>query len=202
MVREDLERIFREPDRIARIQSLEPINKLSSHAIGCIINYFVEKMSPQHCYLNIGTWQGFSLVAGAIGNPTKICIGVDNWSQATGFDELKANINHYQNIFFHSMDYHKYFSLHHKEIGVYFYDADHSADCQHDNLVLAHPFIPVGGIVFVDDWNWAHVKEGTNRFLHEHPNFQIIFEEETPVHAVTESLQEFWNGLVIIERIY
>src|SRR5207244_4980279 len=58
-------------------------------------------------------WNGFTFLAGMIGNPGKVCIGIDNFSEYGGprdafnsrFDRYKSQKHH-----FYDMDYAEYFS--------------------------------------------------------------------------------------------
>src|SRR5579872_7090598 len=64
----------------SRLVDVCKIPRMSTFAIGSIINRAVAEMSPGHSYLNIGVWNGFTLLSGMAGNPEKSCIGVDNFS--------------------------------------------------------------------------------------------------------------------------
>jgi hypothetical protein len=35
-------------------------------------------------FINVGVWHGFTLLSGMTGNPDKLCIGVDNFSEFGG----------------------------------------------------------------------------------------------------------------------
>jgi len=195
----DIENIYRNQERFERIRDATiDVQKYSTYAIGCLINWFVEQMPADQCYLDIGTWQGFSLISGAVGNAGKQCIGVDDFSQTDGFTELINNIVPYKNIFFWRGSYQKYFQQHTKPIGVYHYDADHREDCQCYALMLARPFYQPGSIIIVDDWNWKHVKDGTNNFLKWNRDFKIVFEEHYGEKPISEC--NLWNGIAIIEK--
>lgn len=57
------------------------VPRLSTLIIGMLIHEIVAQMPKDQCYVNVGVWHGYSLCAAFPGNPTKHCIGVDNFSQ-------------------------------------------------------------------------------------------------------------------------
>lgn len=60
------------------------VPRMSTFAIGAIINEAVAHMAPDHAFVNVGVWNGFTLLAGMAGNPDRRCIGVDNFSEFGG----------------------------------------------------------------------------------------------------------------------
>lgn len=199
MTQTDIENIYRNQERFEMIRdATTDIPKYSTYAIGSIINWFVEQMPVEQCYLDVGTWQGFSLVSGAVGNPTKHCIGVDDFSQTDGFTEVINNIVPYQNIYFHRGGYQKYFQKHTWPIGVYHYDADHREDCQCYALMLARPFMQKDSVIIIDDWSWEHVKTATYNFMKwSNGGFEIIYEESYDNKPIEDC--NLWNGLAILK---
>ena len=195
---QEIEKIYRDEPRFQRVFQLKHVQKYSTYAVASIINWLVEKMNPQYCYLDVGVWHGFSLLAGAIGNPQKRCIGVDNFSQTDGIDDLERNIEPFENVEFFKMGYQKYLQQIHKQsIGVYHYDADHREDSQYYGLTLAKRFLREGSIIIVDDWSWLHVQTATRWFLKDNPEYHIIF-EETYNKPIEEC--DLWNGICLIKK--
>jgi hypothetical protein len=109
-----------------RFWKLRNVPRMSTFAFGSIINRIVSNLQPGTSYVNIGVWNGFTFLSGSIGNPDKICIGVDNFSQFGGpkkdflkrFNYFKSSVHS-----FYDMDYQEYFKQKHEgKIGCYFYD--------------------------------------------------------------------------------
>ena len=206
MTKFDLQKILRSDlTRLTRMYELEPYQKLSTPEIGCLINLLVEVIPYSACYLNIGTGAGYSLVAGAAWNSDKMCIGVDNWSEMQESKYLHDKIWRYKNIRFYEMDYKEYFKLHMLPIGLYYYDADHSAEATCEGLSLAVPFMYEGSQILIDDWNWEMVRDGAFEFLKVNPEFSIIYEEftEVPIEDTSEKMHrlcEMYNGICIMRR--
>ncbi len=172
---------------------------MSTIAIGAILNECVREMPEDACYLNIGTWYGYSLFSGMIGNAGKWCIGVDSFEQfdhpksecLRRFEELRSDRH-----VFHVTDWRQYMEKHTQKIGVLFYDADHSETCQYESLLLCDPFIIEGGIVVVDDTNWTGPRRATERFLRDHNNYEVLFD----VATFCNCHPTFWNGLMVLRK--
>src|SRR4029434_5333376 len=95
-------------DRIAR---------MSTFALGTLINRAVAEMPAGHSYVNVGTWAGFSLWAGMVENPDKACVWIDKF---TVFGATRAALHDWfdrtrkPNHQFHEMDYQDSFARVHE----------------------------------------------------------------------------------------
>lgn len=74
-------------DELAALCSMP---RMSTFAIGALINHAVRQMPAGTAFLNIGLWCGFTFLSGMIRNPDKRCIGVDNFSQFS-FDAVRRS---------------------------------------------------------------------------------------------------------------
>lgn len=190
-----------DPERLRKLRKVSRMKKMSTLAIGAILNECVREMSPNACYLNIGTWYGYSLFAGMVGNEGKRCIGVDSFEQfdhpraacLQRFAELRSDRHT-----FHAMDWRRYLAEKHAEkIGVLFYDATHDEKNQYEALLQCDPWIVAGGIVLIDDTNWGGPRDGTQRFLREHRNYELLCDMPTSCNGHPT----FWNGLMVLRKI-
>lgn len=190
---------FLDPNRLSELRKISRMKKMSTIAIGAIINECVREMPRDACYLNIGTWYGYSLFAGMVGNASRRCIGIDSFEQfghpkvecLRRFEELRSDRHE-----FHVSDWRQYMAKHASEVGVFFYDADHSEDCQYESLLSCHPFIVDGGIVIVDDANWTGPRRATERFLRLHSEYEVLLDVATYCNCHPT----FWNGLMILRK--
>ncbi len=184
---------------VSALRRIGAMPRMSTAAIGAILNECVRRMPGTSCYLNIGVWNGYSLFAGMAGNPEKRCIGVDSFTEFGGpraaflrrFGRLRTD--HHE---FHDSDWHAYMETHRIPIGVLFYDASHDPESQYAALKAAHPHIIPGGILIVDDWNWEWPKQGTSRFLQEFPEYETVFEQ----HTSCNGHPTFWNGILVLRK--
>ena len=158
--------------------------KMSTFAIGCIINQAVYLMPAGQSYVNAGVWHGFSFLAGMVNNAHKKCIGIDNFSEFNGpREEFLMRFLQYRSgrHFFFEMDYEKYYIKFHRGlIGVYMYDGAHNYDSQLKGLRMAEPYFGRGCIIIVDDTNWDEPRTATLDFIDSSPHeYNIILDKRT-----------------------
>jgi hypothetical protein len=185
----------------SEFKELCKIPKMSTLALGAIINYGVKQLPSDQVFVNIGVWNGFTFLSGLLNNPNKICIGVDNFSEFGGprgdflkrFDRLKS-----KNHFFYDLDYNEYFKDYHKgKIGFYIYDGEHSYDNQLKGLQIAEPYLEKNSIILVDDTNWGYPRQATLDFMEKSKeDYDIIFDVVT--HSTVHPT--FWNGVMILRK--
>lgn len=178
------------------------IQKMSTLAIGAIINQEVKRMASDQAFVNVGVWHGFTFLSGLIENPDKLCIGVDNFSQFGGPKEaFLAKFHHYKSAahYFYDMDYIQYFTeVHKKPIGFYIYDGNHSYEDQLLGLEIAEPFLVNGSILLVDDTNAQEARSGTLDFVAKSKfKYELIFDQSTAGNYHPT----FWNGIMVLRRI-
>jgi hypothetical protein len=177
------------------------IPRMSTFAIGAIINQAVLHMHEDCCFVNVGVWHGFTLLAGMQQNPRKRCIGVDNFSESGGpRDMLLERFNQYKspNHYFYEMDYRDYFAnVHEGRIGVYLYDGEHSYNNQLDGLLLAEPYFSENCIILVDDTNWGPPKQATHNFIiNGRYKYRILLDKTT----AGDGHPSWWNGIMAFQR--
>ena len=134
----------RERNLKRRLRALADIPRMSTFAVAALIHEAVGRVPPDATFVNIGLWNGFTFLAGAIGHPDKRCVGVDNFSQFGGpreafgerFEKFKGPKHR-----FYDLDYREYFTdVHREPIGFYIYDGDHTYDNQLLGLQTAEPY--------------------------------------------------------------
>lgn len=180
-----------------RIRTIWDIPKMSTLTIGAIINQAVSQMDDNYCYLNIGTWHGYSYFSGILDND-KYCIGVDNFSEWG--QPRKQFLTRYQKFMtpkthFYDMDYRKYFEeVHSMPVGVFFFDASTDYVHQGASLEYVEPFLRSGSVIIVDDTNVGDVFCSVIDFIARRPNEYRIIEHQITPHNCHPT---YWNGLVI-----
>jgi Methyltransferase domain len=184
-----------------RLTPLCRIPRMSTFAVGAIINYTVSCMKPDTSFVNVGVWNGFTLLSGMLGNPDKRCVGVDNFSEFGGpreqflsrFNSYKSEAHH-----FYDADYRDYFENSHSgEIGFYIYDGNHSYENQMAGLKTAEPFLGQGAIVLVDDTNGVEPRQATLDFIGRNASkYELLLD------ACTRGNKHptFWNGIMVFRH--
>jgi len=183
------------------LRELCSIPKMSTFAIGAIVNQAVARLPRDHSFVNVGVWNGFTFLCGLAGNPESSCVGVDNFSQFGGpRDAFLARFESRRSARhqFHDLDYAEYFAqVHQGPIGVYIYDGEHSYANQLKGLRAAEPFFAEDCLVLVDDTNWLEPWQATVDFVEQSPHEYRLLLDRTTAHNAHPS---FWNGLMILQR--
>jgi len=187
-----------------RLGPLCKIRRMSTFAIGAIINRTVSCMAQNARFVNVGVWNGFTLLSGMTGNPDKLCIGVDNFSEFGGPREQflqRFNEHRSANHHFYDIDYREYFAkVHSGKIGFYIYDGEHSYENQMMGLKLAEPFFAENCVILVDDTNGIgprQAKQATLDFINRSRNeYEILLDAQTR----SNGHPTFWNGVMIFRK--
>lgn len=170
-----------------------------------LLHRLVEAMPPEQVYLNVGVWHGFSYFAPLVGNPSKVCIGVDHFrefaenSGRAEFQELYARFRR-DGAEFYELDFREFFPGFTRKVGVYYYDGDHSYQAHLDALRLAHPHLVPGSYVVIDDIDRPDVYGAVFDFLGregQFSNYEIVLDRKThaPFHPT-------WHcGILVLKKV-
>lgn len=173
---------------------------------------------PGACYLEVGVFQGLTLlsVAGAV--PTVACYGIDNFAffdperRNLGIVESRRSALGATNAALVNADYEDALlglsgTLGSRKVAVYFVDGPHDYRSQLMCLELALPHLHPEAVVVIDDSNYAHVRQANSDFLVTHPEFKLAFEAYTRCHPGNMTADEhararqgWWNGVNVLVR--
>jgi hypothetical protein len=154
-------------------------------------------------YLEIGSWQGSSLVSAMYGNTHVDAVCIDNWSQFGGpKKEFFEHCDNFlgqsrklkvveQDCFTVSLD---------EKFDIYMYDGEHSYDSQFKAITHFANNFNDSCIIVVDDWNDAPSRDGTFNAIKE-TSFDIKFQDDVRSRYNCD-LEGYWNGMgiIILER--
>jgi len=178
------------------------IPRMSTFAIGAIINLIVSNMPPDEAFVNVGVWHGYTFLSGIIDNPDKKCIGVDNFSEFDGpREEFLKRFENFKgkNHRFYEMDYLEYFSkVHSGPIGFYIYDGNHSKENQFKGLQVAEPFFSKGCLILIDDINWDDPMDATHEFISQSRHTYEVIAQEPTIHNYHPT---YWNGITLLQMV-
>ncbi|MBM3950509.1 MAG: class I SAM-dependent methyltransferase [Rhodospirillales bacterium] len=170
------------------------------------------------CYLEIGVFQGLTLISAALEAPTMPCFGVDNFRildpEGKNLSIVRERIAAFAvtNARLLNMDFEVALEnledhLGGRRIAVYFVDGPHDYRSQIVCLLLAKKFLHKKAVIIIDDANYADVRMATRDFLLGHSEFRMVFEAYTPDHpmhldAVTKAQAEsgWLNGVNVLVR--
>ncbi len=169
------------------------------------------------CYLEIGVFQGMTLLSVAKANEKLSCFGIDNFSQfdleGTNKEMIKnsAKVNSVTNFELIESDFEDAFDnleekLLGKKVGLYFVDGPHDYRSQLVCLEFMKPYFSDNAILVVDDTNYRDVRQANHDFIKGNPEYTLFYEHYSnhhPHHADktnTEFKEGWWNGVNIIVR--
>lgn len=179
---------------------------MSTPRVYAILNAIVSCMDPEEFYLEVGTYQGGSLISALLGNTAR-AIGVDSFeefTQTNNFDLTRSNLDRFGigdratlvNANFRS--FFASFAMKHDRIGVYYYDGAHGYEVQLAGMEAAWQFLSPGALIVVDDFSYPEVQLAVNQFIANHINdIKPLFVFD-PIHSTDET---WWNGCVVLRRV-
>ncbi len=133
-----------------------------------LINHLIHA-APSPRYLEVGSWAGSTACAAMFGNALDI-VCIDNWSQFGGpKDRFLESVGRCQSdlIDFKLVEQ-DFREVQYDQLGsfeFYLFDGPHREQDQYDGIVCAVPALADEFSLVVDDWNWARVRQGTQRAL-------------------------------------
>ena len=184
-----------------RLGPICTIPRMSTFAIGSIINHGVANMRRDQAFVNVGLWNGFTFLSGIIDNHELTCVGIDNFSQFGGpRDDFHRRFHRFKGAKhrYHDMDYVEYFEqIHTEPIGFYIYDGEHSYENQLRGLLVAEPFFADDCIILVDDINWLEPRQATMDFIDQSDNeYEFLLDRTT----CGNEHPTWWNGIMVLQR--
>jgi hypothetical protein len=176
------------------------VQRLLALAVSCL--------AEGECYLEVGTYQGKTLVSALLGNPQTQAYACDNFSEAWRDNTpatLEANLRQFRlesRVKFFNADFHAVMNERniHRPVGVYLYDAAHDLANQIDAIRLAEPILADPALVIVDDWRFesdspSYAKAGTWSAIEESRNqWKLLY--ELPARWNGDRAM-WWNGVAV-----
>lgn len=168
-------------------------------------------------YLEVGVFQGLTLLSVANSNSSLPCYGIDNFahfdpgSKNLGIVKDRASQLGISNYNIINKDYEDALAdlknVLDKPVGVYFVDGPHDYRSQLICLEMIKPYLHEQAVIIVDDSNYNHVRQANRDFLVCNPEFKLLFEAYTDCHPQNmtkaqedEARNGWWDGVNIIVR--
>lgn len=170
-----------------------------------LVRHFLNNVCalPQTSYLEIGCWQGATLISALYNNKTNVvdAIAIDNWVL---HPERNIKNTFLHNTTTHLQDYPYHFfeqdcftvdkSIFHYPITIYFYDGNHNATSHEKAFTYFNDIFADTFVAIIDDWNWERVQKGTKSAFKQ-LNYKIAYEQE--FFTKGNDPNDWWNGLYI-----
>jgi hypothetical protein len=182
------------------LSPLLEVRKMSRLPIAATLQRAVKQMSSEHAFINVGVWNGFTMLSAMAGNEDKTCIGVDNFSEFGGPKEdfLTQFLTRRSRCHrFYDLDYRDFFAEGiDQPLGAYLYDGEHSYANQYNGLMAADPFFVEGSVVVVDDTNLARARDATLQFVEDSwLDWKVLLDMRTSGNQHIT----LWDGLMLLE---
>lgn len=151
-------------------------------------------------YLEIGCWYGSTFVSALYNNDIN-GIGIDNWSEFNEGDvqqKFKENINTYLNkntkIKVFEQDC---FSINlnqfNNKVQFYMFDGYHDYETHKKAITHFKDILDYTFILYIDDWSWDRVRNGTYDGLKE-ANIEVLYKLEDYSIQDKGGDATYWNG--------
>jgi hypothetical protein len=184
----------------ALLAPLLTVRRMSRFANAALLNLAVRRMPAEQVFVNVGVWNGFTMLAAMAGNDEKACCGVDNFSEFGGpkeaFLERFTSRRSAAHRFF-DMDYVDFFAAGlDRPLAVYLYDGEHGFENQYRGLMVADPFFAEDAVIVVDDTNLDRARDATLRFAEDSRHeWEVVYDQRTAgIRHPT-----LWNGLMVLQ---
>ena len=200
----------------ARDQGLSGISGLKT--VGLLQRLAAACEDRDGCYLEIGVFQGLTLVSSALAAPNQQCFGIDNFrildpgGVNKGIVEQRLETFGVQNASLINMDFEAALASFpdlsgNQPVAVYFVDGPHDYRSQLVCLLAAKPLLADEAVIVVDDANYPAVRQASYDFLNSHPEYALLFEAYTAAHpanlspeALAAANDGWLNGVHVIVR--
>jgi hypothetical protein len=168
------------------------------------------------CYLEIGVFQGLTLLSVASAFPDYPCFGIDNFSlldpEGKNLDivrdrtaKLEAQNAELINLDFEEALIRLDDFIGERKVSVFLIDGAHDYRSQMMCLLLGKKHLHERAIILVDDANYNFVRQSTHDFLKSHSDYKMIFDAYSPMHpanmdpaTLTEWEKGWLNGVNIL----
>lgn len=195
------------------------LSGLSGVKIVSLLKNFSEIIvNNETTYLEVGVYQGLTLLSVVASVPEYEIFGIDNFAF---FDKEGKNLDiinermirlKIENARIINQDFEDALEnpgkfTGNKKIGLYFIDAPHDYRIQFMCLLYIRPWLSENAIIVIDDCNYLHVRQANLDFLKTNPEYKLIFQAYTKAHPSNLTGNEkkevesgWWNGINIIIR--
>jgi hypothetical protein len=192
--------------------------RLSTAQIGVVITLGASCLNSDEAYLNIGVWDGFSLLAAPSGAPNAISIGVDNFSEmhhqqqpllnpqlSRDYGDTRSNF--YRALrqcgsprtSFYEMDWRRFMKtavFPKGGIGIAYYDGEHTAEAHEEFFATIVHHLSPECLIFVDDTRIDFVQSSVRKFLTANSDFELILE----LGGKRRRDPAWWGGFMVLGR--
>lgn len=182
--------------RLARLPELVPgfatENKLM------LLNLAARHLEDGEVYVEVGTWQGLSLIGAAWGNDGKRLYACDDFSKA-GVDRalLQRHLARHRpaaEVHVYACGYREFLRTapwRPARVGAYFYDGPHGFADHFAALAMIRPWLAADAVVIVDDTEDRPVRAANRLVVRHASNLERVLDIRVPYYTHPT----WWNGV-------
>jgi predicted O-methyltransferase YrrM len=175
---------------------------MSRARVYAVIHAIVSCMDEGETYLEIGTYQGGSLISALLGNQAR-AIGVDNFAEfntTNNFEQTQGNLVKFgvaDRVELKNMSYADFFAGVPADFKaqVFYYDGQHDYEGQLAGMEAGWPHLQPGSIVLVDDFLYPEVNRAINKFIANHIDHIKIL---VAMDSMNDCDEVWWNGVIAL----
>lgn len=183
---------------------MDDVAGLASENKLALLNHAATVLPEDEAYVEVGSYQGLSIIAAALENDGKRFYAIESFSgyaidKARTKAALQSNLARWDAASsVHLLEAEAFRALAQpglfdRPVGVYFYDANHSGIGHYLALGLAEPHLADEALVILDDTSSRVVAKATDRYVSTHPGYELLLEFDGAGRH-----PRWWNGI----RVY
>lgn len=184
------------------------VHCMSRPRVYAVLNALVSCMDLGEVYLEVGTYQGGSMIAALTDNDA-VAVGVDNFAEfntTNSYERTKKNLDDFgvgNRVTLCNMGYKEFFAQARDDFGVavYYYDGQHDFEGQLAGMEAGWKHLKPGSLVVVDDYSYPEVVKAVNHFVTNHADrLKYLFVMST-FGGWEDCHETYWNGIVVMQVI-
>ena len=183
--------------RFTRI--LEEVPGLARENNLALLNLAGSLLEDGESYVEVGTYNGTSLIAAMVGNDGDF-VGIDDFSMGeASTDTLRGNLTKFGVDGATILEGDAFTliptgALGERKVGVYYYDATHSYEAQLEGLRVIEPWLTERALLIVDDTDWDQVERASHDYLAQQPKARLLLW----IPGKDKGLPAWWEGVQVI----
>ncbi len=165
-----------------------------------LLNLAVQHMEPGEVYVEVGTWQGLSLIGASRGNDRKHLVACDDFSKLgacrRSLDRHLAVHCPDNQVDVYASDFREFLDAapwQPARVGAYFYDGSHRFRDQFDALRLIRPWLAPDAAIIIDDTDDQPVRAANQLFERHVPALEPVLDIRAPHYKDAA----WWNGVQV-----
>lgn len=178
----------------------EGVENLARENNLALVNLAASCLDAGEAYVEVGTFQGASLIAAMLGNEEKRIVGIDGFGfREASLEKVRANVARFglrepEIVVGDAFQLVPAGVLADTKVGVWYYDADHSFEAQLDGLRIAELHLVPGALIIVDDTDWEDVDRAMDAYLSEQPRARRVL----TIDGNTRGAPQWWEGMQVL----